>query len=121
MTWQTADQYLSGNVRAKLAAVLNAGPEYSHNAERLRYVQPEDLLPGDIDANLGAPWIPESDIKAFATELFGEGIQIGHLKKDALWSVEADYRAQSTVAATSEFGTARANGTSLLDMALNLK
>ena len=34
-------------------------------------VQPEDVLPGDIDANLGAPWIPESDIQAFAAELFG--------------------------------------------------
>ena len=34
-------------------------------------MQPEDVLPGDIDANLGAPWIPESDIQAFAAELFG--------------------------------------------------
>src|SRR5206468_11319848 len=44
-TWQTADVYLSGNVRAKLAAVLNAGPAYARNAETLRDVQPEDLLP----------------------------------------------------------------------------
>src|SRR5207237_7655244 len=54
-TWQTADYYLSGNVRQKLAAVLNAGPAYTRNAETLRRVQPEDVLPGDIDANLGAP------------------------------------------------------------------
>ena len=33
-------------------------------------MQPEDVLPGDIDANLGAPWIPESDIQAFAADLF---------------------------------------------------
>ena len=48
-----------------------AGPEYARNAEALRAVQPEDVLPGEIDANLGAPWIPESDIQAFAAELFG--------------------------------------------------
>src|SRR5439155_13619480 len=69
-TWQTADVYLSGNVRAKLAAVLNAGQEYARNAETLREVQPEDVLPGDIDANLGAPWIPESDVQCFAADLF---------------------------------------------------
>ena len=69
-TWQTADAYLSGNVRAKLAAAEAAGPDYARNAEALRAVQPEDVLPGDIDANLGAPWIPESDIQAFAAELF---------------------------------------------------
>ena len=69
--WQTADAYLSGNVRAKLAAAEAAGPAYARNAEALRAVQPEDVLPGDIDANLGAPWIPASDIQAFAADLFG--------------------------------------------------
>ncbi len=61
--------------------VLNAGPEYTRNADRLKEVQPEDVLPGDIDANLGAPWIPEGDIQAFAAELFQvepPSIQIGH-------------------------------------------
>src|SRR5262249_43957291 len=57
-TWQTADVYLSGNVRAKLVAAERAEAAYSRNAEALRSVQPEDVLPGDIDANLGAPWIP---------------------------------------------------------------
>src|SRR5207245_4490986 len=85
-TWQTADAYLSGNVRAKLAAVLNAGPAYARNAETLRAVQPEDVLPGDIDANLGAPWIPENDIQAFAAALFHvepAAVQVGTLMKDA--------------------------------------
>src|SRR5206468_9015129 len=54
-TWQTADAYLSGNVRAKLAAAERAGPQYARNANALRAVQPEDVLPGDIDAGLGAP------------------------------------------------------------------
>ena len=53
-TWQTADAYLSGNVREKLKAAEEAGPEYQRNAEALQRVQPEDVLPGDIDAALGA-------------------------------------------------------------------
>jgi N12 class adenine-specific DNA methylase len=82
--WQTADAYLSGNVRAKLAAAEKVGPAYARNAETLRGVQPEDVLPGDIDANLGAPWIPESDIQAFAADLFHVDpslVPIAHLKK----------------------------------------
>lgn len=86
-------------------------------------MQPEDALPGDIDANLGAPWIPESDIQAFAADLFHvepSSIRIGHLKTEAAWSIEADYAAQQSVAATSEYGTSRARGTWLLDLALNM-
>jgi N12 class adenine-specific DNA methylase len=123
-TWQTADAYLSGNVRAKLTAAMSAGPQYARNVTALRNVQPEDVLPGDIDANLGAPWIPESDIQAFAAELFHvepSSVAVAHLKKDALWTIDADYSAKQSVAATSDFGTARANGTWLLDLALNMK
>src|SRR5207244_7887426 len=119
-TWQTADHYLSGNVRAKLAAVLNAGPKYVRNAEHLLRVQPEDVLPGDIDANLGAPWIAESDIQAFAAELFhvgAEAIQVAHLPKDAVWSIAADAEAVRSVAATSDFGTGGAGGAWLLALA----
>ena len=124
--WQTADAYLSGNVRAKLAAAERAGAAYARNAEALRLVQPEDVLPGDIDANLGAPWIPETDIQAFAADLFGVSPRtrcpIGHLhegcgleRRDAAWS------AVRSVAATTDYGTARANGVWLLEQALNLK
>ncbi|HEX3152335.1 MAG TPA: DEAD/DEAH box helicase family protein [Gemmataceae bacterium] len=122
--WQTADAYLSGNVRAKLAAALNAGPAYARNAETLAQVQPEDVLPGDIDANLGAPWIPERDIQAFAVELFRveeSAIQVGHLSKDAVWSIVADYAAERSVSVTSEYGTSRASGAWLLELALNMK
>jgi N12 class adenine-specific DNA methylase len=123
-SWQTADAYLSGNVRAKLAAAERAGPEFARNVCALREVQPEDLLPGDIDANLGAPWVPEPDIQAFAAELFHvdpSSVPVAHLKKDAVWSLEADSAARQSVAATSEYGTARANGTWLLELALNMK
>ncbi|MEW4571318.1 DEAD/DEAH box helicase family protein [Tautonia sp. JC769] len=122
--FETADAYLSGNVRAKLKAAESSGAEYARNIEALRAVQPEDVLPGDIDANLGSPWIPESDIRQFAAEIFGvpeSAIRIGHLKKDALWSVDADYAASASVAASADYGTARINGVSLLEQALNLK
>ena len=123
-TWQTADQYLSGNVRAKLAEAENAGPAYARNAEALRQVQPEDVLPGDIDANLGAPWIPERHIQAFAADLFGVSpstITVGHLRKDAVWTLDAGYQAEQSVAATSDYGTPRVGGVNLLEQALNLK
>jgi N12 class adenine-specific DNA methylase len=122
--WQTADAYLSGNVRAKLAAAERAGAAYERNVEALRLVQPEDVLPGDIDAHLGAPWIPEADMQAFAAALFGvplDAVQIAHLKKDALWSVEPGLDAVRSVAATTDYGTERANGVWLLEQALNLK
>ena len=72
-------------------------------------MQPEDVLPGDIDANLGAPWIPDADIQAISPPSCSasppSSIQIGHLKKDAVWSVEAGYQAEQSVAATAEYGT----------------
>ncbi|HKQ49886.1 MAG TPA: DEAD/DEAH box helicase family protein [Phycisphaerae bacterium] len=123
-SWKTADDYLSGNVRAKLAAAEKAGRAYAQNTEALWRVQPEDVLPGDIDANLGAPWIPASDIQAFAADLFHVEpsiIPVSHLQKDAVWSVDAGHAAKASVAATSDYGTARANGTWLLDLALNMK
>ena len=123
-SWETADAYFSGNVRAKLSAAEHAGSAYHRNAETLRTVQPEDVLPGDIDANLGAPWIPAQDIEAFAAQLFrvdSSSIPVAHLKKDAVWSMEPDYAAKASVGATSEFGTARANGTWLMELALNMK
>jgi N12 class adenine-specific DNA methylase/predicted RNA methylase len=122
--WETADAYLSGNVRDKLKLAEAAGADYARNAVALRSVQPEDVLPGDIDANLGAPWLPVGDIQAFAAGLFGVApseITIGHLKKDAVWSVEAGHAAEASVAATADYGTQRANGTWLFELAMNMK
>ena len=121
----TRDAYLSGNVRQKLAVAEQAASgDYRRNIEALRAVQPEDLLPGEIDANLGAPWIPASIIRAFAADLFNVGpssITVAHLAKDALWSIEGDYSAKASVANTGEFGTRRLDGLSLLEQALNLR
>jgi N12 class adenine-specific DNA methylase len=123
-TWLTSDEYLSGNVREKLRQAEAAGPEYTRNAAALKAVQPEDVLPGDIDANLGAPWIPERDIQTFAAELFScpsEAITIRHIRKDAAWSVDASYSAKASVAATTDYGTKRINGVALFEQALNMR
>src|SRR6202041_829694 len=74
--------------------------------------------------NLGAPWIPETDIRDFTAYLFGvapETIQVAHLPKDAVWSLDAGSSAEQSVAAKWEYGTQRANGTWLLELALNMK
>jgi len=121
-SWQTADAYLSGNVRAKLAAAEIAGPAYARNTEPCGACTGRRAA-GDIDANLGAPWIPENDIQAFAAELFKvepSTVQVGHLVKDAVWSIDAGYAA-SNPSGNRRLRQARANGTWLLDLALNMK
>ena len=69
--WETADRYLSGNVRAKLKtaeAAATIDRSYRRNVEALKAVQPADLLPGDISARLGSSWIPASDVRDFIAE-----------------------------------------------------
>jgi N12 class adenine-specific DNA methylase len=120
--WVTRDAFLSGNVRRKLESARAAG--HSRNIAALEAVQPEDVLPGDIDANLGAPWLPIDIISEFTADLLGvEGraITVAHLPKDAAWSVEGDASAKASVANISEFGTSRMDGLSLIDSSLNLK
>ncbi|MCA9194596.1 MAG: DEAD/DEAH box helicase family protein [Planctomycetales bacterium] len=122
--YETADVYLSGNVREKLHVAEKAGPAFAYNADRLRDVQPPDLLPGDIDARLGSPWIPASDVEYFTAALLGaepDAIEVGRLLKDATWSVDASYAAERSVKATSDFGTSRIDAIRLLELALNLK
>ena len=58
--WQTADEYLSGNVRKKLIAARAAAekyPEFAVNAEKLEQVQPKELTAAEIDVHIGAPWV----------------------------------------------------------------
>src|SRR5262249_17420072 len=64
------------------------------------------------------------DVQAFAVTLFSvepSSIQVGHLQKDAVWSIDASEAVKRSVAATSEYGTARAGGAWLLELALNMK
>jgi hypothetical protein len=70
--WETADRYLSGDVRAKLAAARAASDldaSYQRNIEALEAVQPADLQPGEIEARLGSSWIPATDIRDFVAHL----------------------------------------------------
>ncbi len=101
-------------MRAKLAAAEAAGPAFARNAEALRNVQPEDVLPGDIDANLGRRGFPNPTSRPSPPTCSTSRrprSRSAHLPKDAVWSIDADYATQQSVAATSDYGTPRANGT----------
>jgi len=79
--WETADAYLSGAVRTKLAAAAAAAaldPRYAHNVDALRRVQPVDLKPSEITARLGAPWIPAGVVQAFSKQVIGVETRVRH-------------------------------------------
>lgn len=120
-TWETADAYLSGSVRTKLAiaeASASLDARYTRNVAALRGVQPEDLRPSDITARLGAPWIPAADVALFSSEVIGIPTTIRHTVEIASWSIDLNpFHGQA--AATSEWGTARRHAGELLDDALN--
>ncbi|MDO8459173.1 MAG: DEAD/DEAH box helicase, partial [Burkholderiaceae bacterium] len=61
--WKTADDYLSGNVKAKLKQAVMSGSAYRRNIDALEQVQPEDLPPASIEPRLGAVWIPAMDVE----------------------------------------------------------
>ena len=114
--WETADRYLSGNVRAKLVAAQSAArldPAYERNVEALQAVQPPDLGPGEIEARLGSSWIPRSDIREFVAELLEVApatVKVGYAESIATWTLELDYAAKYTVSNTTTHGTAPAFG-----------
>lgn len=120
-SWQTADAYLSGAVRTKLAAAQAAAefdPAYERNVQALQDVQPADLRPSDITARLGAPWIPAADVVAFVKERMEVDIRIHHMPELGFWTVEARQLGYSA-AGTSEWGTSRRHAGDLLADALN--
>ena len=123
--WETADRYLSGNVRAKLAAAQVAAqiePTYQRNFEALRAIQPIDLEPGEIEARLGSPWIPPSDVRDFLIELLGVppgSIRVGLAESIATWTVEPDDNAKFVVSNTTTHGTSRFRASDLTEQALN--
>jgi len=123
--WETADRYLSGNVREKLMAAQAAGSlckDYERNVEALEAVQPADLLPGDISARLGSSWIPPSDVRDFVMELLSipkSGVSIVHCGAIATWTLSADTYVTTCVANTTTYGTNRTKATELIEDALN--
>jgi N12 class adenine-specific DNA methylase len=124
-SWETDDQYLSGDVRAKLndaRAAAAADSKYHENVTALEAVQPADLSASEIDARLGAVWIPPTDIETFAKLLLGsDGITVQHAAEVGTWFVRGDYSARATVANTTEWGTTRYSALELIQDALNLK
>jgi N12 class adenine-specific DNA methylase len=123
--WETADRYLSGNVRTKLGAAQAAAPldpTYRRNVEALQAVQPKDLEPGEIEARLGSSWIPPSDIRDFVAETLDvprSDVKIGYSGIIATWTVELDYRAKYVVNNTTTHGTARFRASELIEQSLN--
>ena len=87
--WETEDDYLAGNVRAKLAVAEAAAlvdEQFSGNVTALCQVQPADLNATEIDARLGSTWVPAEDIQQFAEELLGEaGCAVSHAPQLGLW------------------------------------
>ncbi|KKB84654.1 lactate dehydrogenase [Devosia limi DSM 17137] len=120
-SWQTADAYLSGAVRSKLAiaeAAAALDPNFARNVRALIEVQPADLRPSDITARLGAPWIPAADVVAFVQQTTGAEIKIHHMPELASWTVEAR-KLGWMAAGTSEWGTERRHAGELIADALN--
>ncbi len=122
----TAEEYLSGNVRRKLAEARAAegDPRCGANVAALEGAQPDDVLPGDIDPNLGAGWIPTDIIRQFVSELLecrASAIEVDYVAKDALWHVQAERFVRWGIPAQSTFGTAKRDAVSLLNDALNLR
>ena len=123
--WETDDHYLSGDVRQKLAearAAAATDASYRENVTALEAVQPTDLTASEIDARLGAVWIPAADVEMFATSLLGvDGITVSHAAALGTWFVRGDFNARGTIANTTEWGTMRYSALDLIQDALNLK
>jgi N12 class adenine-specific DNA methylase len=117
-----AGRYLSGDVRAKLAAaesVAATDSRFSGNVTALRAVLPADLGPAEIDARLGAPWIDPPDIAAFVREVLGaEGVIVERSETAAIWAVQVPTWQRSTVKMTATWGTRRLDAVHLLAASL---
>lgn len=124
--WETDDQYLSGNVREKLAvaeAATITDPAFAPNVEALKSVQPADLSANEIDVRLGASWLPREDVERFVHDLLGvgAGVEIGHVPALGTWYVKGDWDVKRQTANTTDWGTDRCSALDLIEDALNLK
>ena len=124
-TWETADRYLSGDVRAKLRAAQSASQldrSYLRNIDALKAVQPADLEPGEIEARLGSSWIAPADIGDFIAEMLeipAHNVRVAHAASIATWTVEIDSASRWNVSNTTTHGTERFRASDLIDQALN--
>ena len=129
--WQPADEYLSGNVRAKLdiaRAAAQSDPDFAVNVQMLERVQPEPLTAADINVKLGTIWIPPEDIDPFIRDVLLppfyalNKIKTSYSDAAKLWyvsnkSVDKDPHSL----AYTKYGTSRVNAYELLELSLNLR
>ena len=137
-TWRTADDFLSGNVREKLAyyqRALNTLPEdakhrneIADNVEALKSAQPKDLDASEIEVRLGATWIDKSYIQRFMLETFEppyylrRSIEVNYSPFSAEWNITGKSQpSYSDVNAYMTYGTDRANAYKILEDTLNLR
>ena len=114
-----ADEYLSGNVRKKLAQAKAAG--MYGNVAALEKVIPEDIPSHEISGKIGAPWVSTDVYQEFATEIMGEGTKARVVYVPAMSSYVANFEAGSEVANKNTFGTARMGADEIYAALLNSK
>ena len=129
--WQMADEYLSGNVRAKLRIAQLAAetnPEFAVNVTALEKAQPKDLEASEIDVRLGATWLAPEIIQKFMAETFQIPYYLRHAVKvryspyTAEWRIEGkSAMGRGDITSTETYGTSRANAYKILEDTLNLK
>lgn len=131
-TWETADEYLSGNVREKLyiaRELLKNNSEYNVNISALQSVQPKELEAAEIDIRVGATWIDPKYINNFLKEVFKtpgymlnrKDIDVFYSSVTGQWNIKGKNSDYSNTVANVTFGTDRVNGYKLLEDALNLR
>ena len=129
--WQTADEYLSGNVRDKLRMAQLAAEnhlEFKVNVDALTKAQPKDLEASEIDVRLGATWLAPEIIQKFMTETFQIPYYLRHAVKVRYSPYTAEWRVEGKTAtgrgdiiSSETYGTSRANAYKILEETLNLK
>ena len=129
--WQTADEYLSGNVRQKLREAENAAvdsPGYLPNVEALRAAQPKDLDASEIEVRLGATWIDKKYIQQFMFELLEpplyarRSLEVNYSEFTAEWNISGKNSIPyNDINARITYGTDCANAYKILEDTLNLR
>jgi len=120
--WLIRDEYLSGDVGAKLAEARQSGADFAANVQALEEVQPALLGPGEISVRLGAPWIPIAYIEKFADDLMGtkDAFEVKYEANGSTWSVRACKHLPSALAA-KQWGTSHRQVTTIIEDILNLQ
>ena len=126
-----ADEYLSGNVREKLAFARRSAQlypdDYTVNVEALERVQPKDLTASEISVRLGATWLPPEIVEQFVFEFLGTpryaqwNIKIHFSEYTGEWNIEGKSYDRGNVKAYSTYGTSRINAYKIIEETLNLK